>query len=129
MAHKILSRLCCALGAAAVVACLAFTVVPARAAEVTYTLRIENGQVPANMRLIRVSQGDMVKLQWTADKPTIIHLHGYDIEKRVAPGAITELTFTARATGRFPVHVHGNEAESASHGHEDALVTIEVYPR
>ncbi len=79
------------------------------------------------MRLIRVTQGDVVKLQWSADKPSTVHLHGYDIEKRVTPGAVTELMFTARATGRFPVNLHGSAAEV--HGHENALVTIEVYPR
>jgi FtsP/CotA-like multicopper oxidase with cupredoxin domain len=129
MAWKIMSRLRSALGAGVLVMGLGLTVIAARAAEVTYGLRIENGHVPANMRLIRVSQGDVVKLQWSADRPTTIHLHGYDIEKQVTPGAITELTFTARATGRFPVHVHGNEAKPANHGHEDALVIIEVYPR
>jgi FtsP/CotA-like multicopper oxidase with cupredoxin domain len=99
----------------------------AHAAEVTYALRIENGRVPPNMQLIRVTQGDVVTLQWTADKPSIVHLHGYDVEKRVVPGTVTELKFTARATGRFQVHLHGSAAEA--HGHEDALVTIEVYPR
>ena len=98
----------------------------AHAAEVTYALRIENGHVPPNMQLIRVTQGDVVTLQWTADKPSIVHLHGYDIEKRVVPGAVTELKFTARATGRFLVHLHG---AAEAHGHEDVLVTVEVYPR
>jgi FtsP/CotA-like multicopper oxidase with cupredoxin domain len=114
--------------AGALALCVAILIIPAaRAAEVAYALRIENGHVPANMQLIRVMQGDVVTLQWTADKPSIVHLHGYDIEKRVVPGAVTELTFTARATGRFQVHLHGSAAEV--HGHEDALVTIEVYPR
>jgi FtsP/CotA-like multicopper oxidase with cupredoxin domain len=127
MARKIMSRLRSELGAGVLAVCLGVTVIAAQAAEVTYALRIENGHVAANMRLIRVSQGDVVKLQWSADRPTTIHLHGYDIEKQIAPGAITELTFTARATGRFAVHVHGNAAEA--HGHEESLVTIEVYPR
>src|SRR5215467_1725851 len=108
---------------------LAASTVVAQGAEVAYALRIESGRVPENMRLIRVAQGDVVKLQWSADKPSTVHLHGYDIEKRVTPGAITELTFTARATGRFPVNLHGSAAETAGHGHEDTLVTIEVYPR
>jgi len=108
---------------------LAASTVVAKGAEVTYALRIESGRVSENMRLIRVAQGDVVKLQWSADKPSTVHLHGYDIEKRVTPGAITELTFAARATGRFPVNLHGSAAETAGHGHEDTLVTIEVYPR
>ena len=116
-------------GAIAFASSLAASTVVAQGAEVTYALRIESGRVPENMRLIRVAQGDVVKLQWSADKPSTVHLHGYDIEKRVTPGAITELTFTARATGRFPVNLHGSAAETAGHGHEDTLVTIEVYPR
>jgi FtsP/CotA-like multicopper oxidase with cupredoxin domain len=107
--------------------CLTVLTPLTHAAEVTYALRIDNGHVPPNMQLIRVTQGDVVTLQWTGDKPSIVHLHGYDIEKRVVPGAVTELKFTARATGRFQVHLHGSAAEA--HGHEDALVTIEVYPR
>jgi FtsP/CotA-like multicopper oxidase with cupredoxin domain len=102
-------------------------ILAAKSAEVTYALRIENGHVPANMQLIRVTQGDVVTLQWTADKRSIVHLHGYDIEKRVVPGTVTDLTFTASATGRFPVELHGSQVEA--HGHESVLVTIEVYPR
>src|SRR5690348_13848276 len=86
---------------------LALLGAPARSAEVTYALRIENGHVAQNMQLIRVKQDDVVKLQWTADKRSVVHLHGYDIEKTVLPGAVTDLTFTARATGRFQVHLHG----------------------
>ena len=120
-------RLRNAMNAGVLALCLVLSIPLAHAAEVTYALRIENGHVPADMQLIRVAQGDVVTLQWTADKSSIVHLHGYDIEKRVVPGAATELKFTARATGRFPVHLHGGAAEA--HGHEDALVTIEVYPR
>jgi hypothetical protein len=98
----------------------------ATAAELTFVLRIENGHVPDGMRLIRVKQNDVVKLQWSADKSTIIHLHGYDIEKRVVPGTVTDMTFTARATGRFTVEPHIET--SGGHPHGDVLVTLEVYP-
>jgi hypothetical protein len=103
---------------------------PALAAELTFDIKIERGRVPDAMRLIRVNEGDVVKLRWTSDQPIVLHLHGYDIEKRVAPGAITELAFTAFATGRFPIHVHAQGAGAGGHTHEDApLATIEVYPR
>jgi hypothetical protein len=98
------------------------------AAEVTFALRIENGHVPENMRLIRVKRNDVVKLEWSADRPMTIHLHGYDIEKQVVPGARTEMTFTARATGRFTVEPHLGNEPSGGHAHGDVLVTIEVYP-
>jgi len=100
----------------------------ANAAELTFVLRIERGSVPQNMRLIRVKQGDVVKLQWSADRRTAIHLHGYDIEKTVEPGVVTDLTFAARATGRFTISPHVGRAPSGGHSHGAALVTIEVLP-
>jgi heme/copper-type cytochrome/quinol oxidase subunit 2 len=116
-----------ALRAGVFALCLAVSIRNTESAEVVYALNIKNGHVPANMQLIRVMQGDVVTLQLTADKPSIFHLHGYDIEKRVVPGAVTDLTFTANATGRFQVHLHGAEGES--NGHEVILAIIEVYPR
>lgn len=107
---------------------LACAVVDARAAEVSFMLRIEKGRVPDNMRLIRVKQGDVVKLQWSTDRRVSVHLHGYDIEKEVVPGAVTDMTFTARATGRFTIEPHTGQAPSGGHAHGDVLVVIEVYP-
>jgi hypothetical protein len=103
-------------------------VVDARATELTFALRIEKGRVPANMRLIRVRQGDVVKLQWSTDRRLLVHLHGYDIEKEVTPGAVIDMTFTARATGRFTIEPHLAKAASGGHAHGGVLVTIEVYP-
>jgi FtsP/CotA-like multicopper oxidase with cupredoxin domain len=100
------------------------------AAELTFDLHIERGRLPENMRSIRVKQGDIVKLRCTADRRTTLHLHGYDIELRIEPGATKELSFAARATGRFPLHVHGPAERSGNHAHEEPpLATIEVYPR
>ena len=101
----------------------------AQTPEVVFDLRIENGKVAPSMRLVRVKQGDAVKLRWTSDKPMALHLHGYDIETKVAPGAVAEMAFAARATGRFPVEEHKPNAKGGhSHG-ETPLVRIEVRPR
>ena len=51
-----------------------------QAAELTFDLKIENGQVAQNMRLIRVKERDVVKLRWGTDQPLTLHLHGYDHE-------------------------------------------------
>jgi hypothetical protein len=101
----------------------------AQTPEVVFDLKIENGKVAASMRQIRVRQGDAVKLRWTTDRPIALHLHGYDIELKVAPGAVAEMAFTARATGRFPVEEIKPSAKGGhSHG-EAPLVRIEVRPR
>jgi hypothetical protein len=100
------------------------------AAELTFDLKVAHGRVPDTMRLIRIKQGDVVRLRWSADQPMTLHLHGYDIERHVEPDATTDLTFTAYATGRFPVHVHARGARPDGHTHEEEpLVNIEVYPR
>jgi hypothetical protein len=106
-------------GFAATVAC---------ADEVTFELRIEKGRVPAGVRLIRVQEGDVVKLRWSTDQTTIVHLHGYDIETKVTPGATAEMNFTARATGRFPVSVH-KPKQGGGHTHDPPLAHVEVHPR
>ena len=104
--------------------------VSAQAAELTFDLKIEHGKVAQNMRLIRVKQLDVVKLRWGTDQPLTLHLHGYDIEQKVEAGTIAEMKFTARATGRFPVHLHDARERAGSHSHhEPPLVLIEVYPQ
>jgi len=106
---------------------IAIAITGVRAAELTFVLRIENGRVLENVRLIRVTQGDVVRLQWRSDRRVTLHLHGYDIEKVVALGTVTYLMFTANATGRFPINLHNDNADG--HGHEEALVYLEVFPR
>ena len=98
--------------------------VAADAAEVTYALTITNGRVPDNMRLIRVKQNDVVKLEWRTDKPLTVHLHGYDIESAVVPNVVTSLRFTATVTGRFPIEVHSDQPRKPR-----PLAYVEVRPR
>ena len=105
-------------------------VVGAGGAEQVFNIRIENGRAPENMRFVRVKEGDVVKLRWSTDRAVILHLHGYDIERRVEPGQIVEMIFEARVTGRFPVHVHSAGPTSGRPPREEsALVYVEVYPR
>jgi FtsP/CotA-like multicopper oxidase with cupredoxin domain len=94
----------------------------ADAAERSFAVPIAHGRVPPELRVLRVRQGDVVTLRWTSDRPLTLHLHGYDIEWRVAPGAGAQSTFTAVATGRFPVETH------APPGHGETLLYLEVTP-
>jgi FtsP/CotA-like multicopper oxidase with cupredoxin domain len=86
-------------------------------------LTIRDGQLPKAQQLVRVRQGDEVTLRWTTDRPLAAHLHGYDIEAKLAPGAPVLMRFTARATGRFPVAIHG------ARGEEKTVLYLEVHPR
>ncbi len=87
-------------------------------------LVVRGGVLPADDRVIRVRQGDDVTLRLTTDRALAIHLHGYDIEKDIRPGSPSIVRFTARATGRFPIEVHG-----VTGGREHTLGYLEVHPR
>lgn len=87
-------------------------------------LSIRDGRLPEKERTVRVEQGDDITLRWTTDKPLTVHLHGYDIEKKLRPGTPIVMKFTARATGRFAIEIHG-----PGHGEERTLGYLEVHPR
>jgi hypothetical protein len=102
---------------------------PVQAAEVTVDLRIANGRVPENLRLIKVGQGDLVRLRWSTDRPLQLHLHGYDVEQSVTPTAIAEMVFSARSAGRFPLYIAIPDRRGGHTHEEPPLVTVEVQPR
>ncbi|GEO19351.1 hypothetical protein [Microvirga aerophila] len=100
---------------------------PVRAQEAGESKRFEiilaNGRVADGMRSVRALRGDRVELLWSSDRLVTIHLHGYDIEAVVEPGSQGRMTFTAHATGRFPVELHGGT------GRHRTLIHVEVHPR
>jgi FtsP/CotA-like multicopper oxidase with cupredoxin domain len=108
------------LAALALLLLLASTAI---AAERLIDLTIVHGKLTGGQDTIRVQQNDSVVLRWHSDRPVGLHLHGYELETRVVPGTVAEMRFEARATGRFPVHVHAAQARS-----ESVLVYLEVYP-
>jgi len=73
--------------------------------------------------VLRLIQGAAVELRIASDRDAVLHLHGYRIETRTAPGAPAVMVFTARAAGRFPVETH------ATNGRHVALFYIEVHPK
>ncbi|MSQ16399.1 MAG: hypothetical protein EXR54_02360 [Dehalococcoidia bacterium] len=66
----------------------------------------ETGMTP---NVVKAKQGDTVTLKIQAHEAGEIHLHGYDIEKDVTADGVTELAFTATATGRFKLTFHAAE--------------------
>lgn len=87
-----------------------------------FELALKDGRLPESQRLLRVRQGDEVTLKWTTDRPFTLHVHGYDLEAKLVPQTAVELRFTARATGRFPLEIHGP-------GTERTVAHLEVHPR
>jgi len=90
-------------------------------------IEIKNGKV-VGAKSERVLRGDAVVLRWRSDQRLELHLHGYDVATTVSPGTPSEMKIRARATGRFPVEIHGQgESVGQSHGHR-MIFHLEVYP-
>ena len=94
-------------------------------------LALRKRRIDGGVRVVRVTQGDEIELRWTADEPASLHLHGYDLHAAPAPGAPSKMSFSARATGRFPITAHGFAGEHADAGghRERTLIYLEVHPR
>jgi hypothetical protein len=112
---------------AAFLMALLFATLPVRGDDTkTIDITLRNGQVVGN-KSVRVTRGQTVILRWRSDQPLELHLHGYDLTATVKPGTAAEMKIVARATGRFPVEVHGKAAANGGHGHK-ALFHLEIYP-
>jgi hypothetical protein len=53
-----------------------------------------------------VKKGKLVRIVVRTDAGREVHLHGYDIERKVVPGQPTVLQFRAKITGRFEFELH-----------------------
>ena len=110
--------------------CAAAGVHAAEAPEKTHDLAIVGGAVPAAQRVIKAEKGDALRIRVTSDAPGELHLHGYRLEAKLAPGQPAELAFKAYATGRYPFEWHGAQSVAKAGGHRGPpLATLEVRPK
>jgi hypothetical protein len=91
-----------------------------------FDLRIENGRLAESRNVIAVKRHDRVEISWRADRRTILHLHGYNIEIAAGPDKPETMSFVARATGRFPIETHAGDGKAGQHS---VLIYLEVHPR
>jgi hypothetical protein len=94
----------------------------ALAASPKFSVELVGGRIKGDDTL-KVKQGDQVQVSVVSDQPLVLHLHGYDIETKVAPPAPALMAFKADLAGRFPVHEHRSGA-----GNHRAVMFIEVHP-
>ena len=86
---------------------------------------IRGGQLVGEPAEIHAKNGDTVVIVVSADAPDDIHLHGYDIEKKVEPGQPVTFRFKANLEGEFEIESH--VAEDA--GRDPLLGTLIVEPK
>lgn len=73
----------------------------------TFTVTVKGGQPSGGVEEIDVERGDDVRIRVTSDQADEVHLHGYDIEKDVAPGEPAVFTLDATLEGIFEMELHG----------------------
>jgi len=88
-------------------------------------IAIRGGEAVGGPGEIKVKKGDAVVIVVSADAADDIHLHGYDIEKKAAPGKPARFRFKANFEGEFEIESH--VAEDA--GREPLVGTLIVEPR
>jgi plastocyanin len=87
-------------------------------------INIRGGDVAGGPAEIHAKNGDTVVIVVSADAPDDIHLHGYDIEKKVEPGKPATFRFKADLEGEFELESH--VAEDA--GRDPLVGTLIVEP-
>lgn len=100
-------------------------------AETTRALRIVDGTLTPDQRLIKVYQGDRLRWRVTSNASGSLHLHAYRLTMQLQAGQSQDIAFTAFATGRFRVEWHADSAPAQVAGahHASALAMLEVQPR
>jgi hypothetical protein len=73
---------------------------------------------------IEVKKGERVRFVVTSDEPDQIHVHGYDVERKVVPGKPTLFSFPATIEGIFEVESH----EAEHHGEDPLIARLVVEP-
>jgi hypothetical protein len=85
----------------------------------TIVIVVDNGRPRGGIKRPTLRKGEKVVLVVRTEAGEEVHLHGYDIEKPVAPGKPVRIPFTANLPGRFELELH----------HPDALLAVlEVRP-
>jgi FtsP/CotA-like multicopper oxidase with cupredoxin domain len=82
---------------------------PGQPIDATAVVTVTRGKVSTTADRVRVARGQRVVLRVTSDEPDAIHLHGYDLERPLASGKPTELSFVADQVGVFELETHESE--------------------
>jgi FtsP/CotA-like multicopper oxidase with cupredoxin domain len=72
-------------------------------------ITVRDFKVSGGVKSIAVEQGDTVRLLVRSDTPGEIHVHGYALEKEVAPDRPARFDFKASLEGGYEIEVHGAE--------------------
>lgn len=72
------------------------------------TIKVANLKPVGGVRKIKLDKGDELRFDVTSDRGESVHLHGYDIEKPVAPGRAASFSVGAKLEGIFEVELENS---------------------
>jgi hypothetical protein len=75
--------------------------------KVTFDLAVREGAMTPDE--VEVEEGDHLTLRLTSEEPLQVHIHGYDLQREVAPGKPVTLLFEGDLTWRFEIEDHESE--------------------
>jgi hypothetical protein len=88
------------------------------------TIELRDHRVSGGPVEIKATKGQTVRFVVRSDAADDIHLHGYDVERHVAPGRPARFSVKADVEGIFEVESH----EAEHDGHEPVVARVVVEP-
>ena len=89
-----------------------------------HRISLRDHATSGTVQRIEVEKGELVRITVDSDEPDQLHLHGYDIERKAAPGQPARFSLRADVEGVFELESHA--AEDA--GREPVVARLVVEP-
>ncbi len=86
----------------------------------SFEFELQNGRLISGPTVVKVHQGDRLRLRFRSNATDELHLHGYNLKAQLRAGTEASWEFEASKPGRYGFELHHAKAE---------LGAIEVYPR
>ncbi len=74
--------------------------------DVTYEVRIAGADVTPAPATVTLARGQKLRLVVRADRTTVVHVHGFDVERTVPGGATVPIDLVGGAPGTYVVEAH-----------------------
>jgi hypothetical protein len=77
------------------------------------TIFVNNGKPVGGPKELEFDAGEDVRFLVASNGPDEIHIHGYDVTRKLRPGKATVVSFPAELEGIFEVELHGSGEQIA----------------
>lgn len=75
----------------------------------TLTIRVKGSTITPAPATVDLAVGESLTIRVTSDHEDTLHIHGFEVEKALAPGKATPVTVTGTQPGVYEVETHHPE--------------------